>query len=215
LPRQAERFSEIFCAPMLPAGLLRMAYMRTRETTHPFRPVPQQVQAAAAVVDGVATADRFSQLYRKYGPVIFARCRRMLGDSAAAEDATQETFIRVARHLDKVHDMDTALRWIYRIATNLCLNEIRDRKLRPLLVTHLPTVDALTSLEDRLSDRNLAHALIAHVPARLRATAWMFHVDGLEQAAIAAILGVSRRTVVYDLAAFADSARQLVTRGTA
>jgi DNA-directed RNA polymerase specialized sigma24 family protein len=55
----------------------------------------------------------------------------LLGDRAAAEDAIQETFLRVQRHLDRAPDAGEALIWVYRIATNYCLNEIRDRKLRP------------------------------------------------------------------------------------
>ena len=39
-------------------------------------------------------------LYRRHGPAVYARCRRMLGDDAAAEDATQETFLRVLGHLE-------------------------------------------------------------------------------------------------------------------
>jgi RNA polymerase sigma-70 factor (ECF subfamily) len=77
--------------------------------------------------------DKLVQLYRTYAPVIFARCRRILNDARAAEDATQETFLRVHRHLAKAPDAH-ALRWIYRIATNYCLNELRDRVARPMPV---------------------------------------------------------------------------------
>src|SRR5450432_413657 len=77
------------------------------------------------------TEDRLTTLYRMYGPLIYARCARLLGDRAAAEDAIQETFMRVQRHLDKAPNSNEALTWVYRIATNYCLNEIRDRKLRP------------------------------------------------------------------------------------
>src|SRR5450432_2184327 len=62
--------------------------------------------------------DRLTALYRMYGPVIYARCVRLLGDRAAAEDAMQETFVRVQRHLEKAPDAEEALRWVYRIATN-------------------------------------------------------------------------------------------------
>ena len=76
--------------------------------------------------------DRLTELYRAYGPVIYARCRRLLADAAAAEDATQETFMRVHRHLDKADSRD-ALAWIYRIATNLAISELRKRKRRRLV----------------------------------------------------------------------------------
>src|SRR5262245_12099271 len=77
------------------------------------------------------SAGRVTELYRSYGGIIYARCRKLLGDDSAAEDAAQETFIRVFRHLDRAPDERAALAWIYRIATNYCLNEIRDRRLRP------------------------------------------------------------------------------------
>ena len=82
--------------------------------------------------------DTLTALYRMYGPIIYARCVRLLGDRAAAEDAIQETFMRVQRHLHKVPSADEALTWIYRIATNYCLNEIRDRRLRPRSEAELP-----------------------------------------------------------------------------
>jgi len=62
--------------------------------------------------------DRLTYLYRTYGPAIYARCRLLLADPSAAEDATQETFLRVHRHLDRVPSAREGLYWIYRVATN-------------------------------------------------------------------------------------------------
>ena len=60
--------------------------------------------------------DRLTTLYRSYGPAIYARCRLLLTDESAAEDTTQETFLRVWRRLDRVPDAREALYWIYRVA---------------------------------------------------------------------------------------------------
>src|SRR6267378_1378915 len=90
-----------------------------------------RTEARTVATAAVMTEDRLTPLYRTYGPIIYARCMKLLGDRATAEDATQETFMRVHRHLDKAPDSTEALAWIYRIATNYCLNEIRDRKRRP------------------------------------------------------------------------------------
>jgi len=38
--------------------------------------------------------DRLTELYRRYGPAIYARCRTLLADESSAENATQETFLR-------------------------------------------------------------------------------------------------------------------------
>ena len=159
------------------------------------------------------TEDRLTALYRAYGPVIYARCRRLLGDGTAAEDATQETFMRVHRHLDKA-DSREALAWIYRIATNYCLNEIRDRKRRPELQDELP--EAVHDDMDRvLADRDLVGRIVSRAPENLRVVAWLYHVDGLDQADVARVLDLSRRTVVNRLAEFSANARKFIQRGAA
>lgn len=156
--------------------------------------------------------DRLTELYRAYGPVIYARCRRLLGEGAAAEDATQETFMRVHRHLAKA-DSREALAWIYRIATNYCLNEIRNRKRRPELHDELPEI--ITDTDTALADRDLAARIVARSPEKLRAVAWLHHVDGLDQGEVARVLDISRRTVVNRLAEFAENAKKFAQRGAA
>lgn len=158
--------------------------------------------------------DRLTELYRTYGPVIYARCCRLLGDRAAAEDATQETFMRVQRHLDKAPDAREALAWIYRIATNYCLNELRDRRLRPEPHDELPE-PAGDSFEAVLADRELVARIVRRCPEKLRAPAWLHHVDGLDQGEVARVIGASRRTVVNRLAEFAEHARRYVARSAA
>lgn len=160
--------------------------------------------------------DALTTLYRRYGPFIYARCMRLLDDRAAAEDATQETFMRVHRHLQKAPDAEDALGWIYRIATNYCLNELRDRKLRP----HAPLVperlDALAiapdDLEAALSNREAVAWLVRRSHEKLRAPAWLHYLDGLDQGEVARVLGISRRTVVTRLSQFLESARKHLER---
>jgi RNA polymerase sigma-70 factor (ECF subfamily) len=158
--------------------------------------------------------DRLTQLYKTHGPAIYARCRRLLTDHALAEDAAQETFLRVHRHLDAAPNADEALRWIYRIATNYCLNKLRDQKNAPILVEELtsPPVDWG---EERLANRDLASRLIMRAPEQVRTAAWLYHVDGMDQAEVAAVLGVSRRTVVNYLATFSRHAKKFLSRSAA
>ncbi len=146
--------------------------------------------------------DKLALLYRTYAPVIYARCRRILNDARTAEDATQETFIRVHRHLAKAPDPQHALRWIYRIATNYCLNELRDRVGRPTPVDDVDnTIGAQeTSMLGDMIDRDLVVRLLARMPAQVSEIAWLHHVDGFDQDEVARLLGISRRTVVNRLA---------------
>jgi RNA polymerase sigma-70 factor (ECF subfamily) len=163
------------------------------------------------------TDDRLTELYRRYGTVIFVRCRALLHDDAAAEDATQETFLRVHRHLDRVPDAREALYWIYRVATNYCLNELRDRRRRP---TPDDTVEerspsAAADFEDRIAQRELAEKLIAAATPKVRPVAWLYHVDGFDQEEVARILDLSRRTIATRLATFGESARRFLRRTAA
>ncbi len=144
--------------------------------------------------------------------MIYWRCLKLLRDEAAAEDATQETFVRVLRHLERAPSREDATRWIWRIATNYCLNQLRDRARAPEPRDELPDLPAGASPEEALADRDLARRIIARVDAKLRAVAWAHYVDGLEQVEAAQLLGISRRTVANRLAAFDERARKFLGR---
>lgn len=159
--------------------------------------------------------DRFTELYVRYGPSIYARCKRLLNEQAAAEDAAQETFLRVYRHLESAPSADEALRWIYRIATNYCLNELRGRRREPLPLADALEVPDKGGGEEPIADRDLARKLAAHAPPNLSVAAWLYHVDGLDQSEVARVLGVSRRTVVNHLAAFKQHVRKFASRTAA
>ncbi len=157
----------------------------------------------------MAKEDRLTQLYRDYGASIYWRCMRILNDAGAAEDATQETFLRVHRHLERAPDGDEAIRWIWRIATNYCLNELRNSKRRAAPMAELP--EKAFQLSD-LADRDLARRVLARAPEEQAVIAWLHLVDGLEQEEVARIMDVSRRTVVNKLAEFAANARKYLAR---
>jgi RNA polymerase sigma-70 factor (ECF subfamily) len=149
---------------------------------------------------------RFQSLYENYGPAVFARCCRLLEDRSAAEDAAQEVFLRVHRHIGSAPSDAEALRWMFRITTNYCLNMLRDRKLRPTPTDDVTRMVDAGCSEDRLAARDLGRRLTMRAPAHLRAVAWLHHVEGMAQHEVAQQLGISRRTVVNYLAAFNEYA---------
>ncbi|HJZ87290.1 MAG TPA: sigma-70 family RNA polymerase sigma factor [Polyangia bacterium] len=150
-----------------------------------------------------------SRLYSAHGPAIYARCQRLLRDRALAEDATQEVFIRIYRHIEKAPGSDEVLAWVYRIATNYCLNEIRGRKRRREVDWPTAELQVSGNLESALLDRDLAARLVEAAPTRVRAVAWLHFVDGMDQTEVARVLGLSRRTVVHRMRAFIELARKL------
>ena len=162
---------------------------------------------------GDVTAETVASLYRKYGPIIYARCLQLLRDDAEAEDATQETFVRVHRHVHRVADEQDALRWIYRVATNYCFNELRNRKRRPVPIAVIPDLAAVgPGTEQRIADRQVILQLLERMPAKVKTAAWLYHADGFEQEEVARILGVSLRTVATRLALFNQRTQKLMAR---
>jgi len=81
--------------------------------------------AVARVLSGDAGA--FRVLVELYEPPVYGLCRKLLGgDSAEAEDLTQETFFRAYRYLPRLEDPERFGPWLYQIARSLC----RDRRRR-------------------------------------------------------------------------------------
>jgi RNA polymerase sigma-70 factor (ECF subfamily) len=159
------------------------------------------------------TEDRLTTLYKTYGPTIYIRCRGILSDEAEAHDATQETFLRVYRHLAEVPGDREALYWIYRVATNYCLNELRNRKHRPALhPTATENAASVQDVERRIVHRDLAVRLIEAAHPKVKPVAWLYHIDGMDQEEVAQVLDLSRRTVATRLAAFVTTARKLLRR---
>jgi RNA polymerase sigma-70 factor (ECF subfamily) len=78
-------------------------------------------------------------------------CYRMLGSSFEAEDAVQETMLRAWRNIDRFEGRSALKSWLYRIATNVCMDMLngRKRRARPMELTEVATPDsALNTLPE-------------------------------------------------------------------
>jgi RNA polymerase sigma-70 factor (ECF subfamily) len=157
------------------------------------------------------------ELYRKYGALVRRRARSILGDEHEAQDAMQEVFVRVIAAMTEFRGQSQPSTWLYRITTNLCLNRIRDSRRRrdrlaeaaeqgnePMAPSAPPPPEARTTLR----------AVLARVEDELAQVAVLYYVDDLDQAEIAVVLGVSRRTIGYRLDRFREEAQKILEDGS-
>src|SRR6476619_4444998 len=115
---------------------------------------PASAAPGAAPVESVADLSEagFTALAARHRRELHVHCYRMLASFEEAEDAVQETFLRAWRGRDGF-DGGTLLRaWLYRIATNVCLDAIRRRSRRPVAASSHAEVPWLTPYPDRLLD---------------------------------------------------------------
>jgi RNA polymerase sigma-70 factor (ECF subfamily) len=131
-------------------------------------------------------------------PELTAYCRRMLGSSVDAEDAVQETLLRAWRASGRFEGRVPLRSWLYRIATNVCLDALGQAARRPVPVQELPHRDDVSGEPDP-SDRALARerlrsaivAAMGNLPPRQRAVLLLRDVLSWRAAEVAELLGTS------------------------
>src|SRR5688572_19857673 len=99
--------------------------------------LPATQAAAPGSVDGLGL-----QL-ESYRVELTAYCYRMLGSAFEAEDAVQDTMVRAWRAIDRFEGRAALRSWLYRIATNVCLDMLngRARRARPMDLAPARTAD--------------------------------------------------------------------------
>ncbi len=152
-------------------------------------------------------------LHRKYAGAIFDLCVRMLGDRALAEDAVQETFINAFRAWASFRYGKSPLPWLYRIATNVCLKTIRQRK-RIILNDKADNVAALQrDPVGKIHARRVLESLVDELDERGQIILASHYIAGMDQGQIAHMLGISRRAVVKRLSALRKRLGHLFEEG--
>jgi RNA polymerase sigma-70 factor (ECF subfamily) len=141
-------------------------------------------------------AEGISELYRRFGSLIYRRCRKLLCDPELAEDAAQEVFIRAVRHADRLVMDRECLPWLYRVTTNYCCNVIRDQaRAKHVPLSSVGNVVRDNNIERRFTAREEIAELLGEFDGTSAKIAVFAHLDRMTQDEIATVMGLSRRTV--------------------
>lgn len=149
-------------------------------------------------------------LWNRYGPLVLRRCRQLLRDDEDALDVCQDVFVQILRRRE-VLAIQFPSSLIYRIATNLCLNRIRDRRRWPELVEdqQLARIARLDDPTAAVNARSILGRLFARHRESTRIIATLHFVDGLTLEQVAEEVGMSVSGVRKRLRALRDTLVEL------
>lgn len=91
------------------------------ESTDIFVDIMSDRQATAAATDRIGFEEAFTLHHR----TVFRAARSVVRDAGLAEDVTQETFLKLYKHLDSIQDVEMLRPWLIRVAINLAKNTVR------------------------------------------------------------------------------------------
>jgi RNA polymerase sigma-70 factor (ECF subfamily) len=123
----------------------------------------------APLMRRVKRGDRhaFTALVNKYRQPILNFLHRTLGDLTEAEDLAQATFVQVYKFAHRYRDNARFSTWLYTIARNLCLNEIRRRTRHPAESLNAPRGENPDAAPWQLEDRSIAQPVDQVLEAEL------------------------------------------------
>ena len=157
-----------------------------------------------ALVIAAQGGDRgaMDRLLRHHYDRIYSVCRRITGNESDAADAAQEALMAIVRGLSRFDGRSSFATWVYRVATNASLDELRRRRRRPVLAIvtdddhpHQPEGVDHPDIAGRLGDRLALEAALLDVPEEFRVAVVLRDVADLDYAEIAEVLDIPVGTV--------------------
>jgi RNA polymerase sigma-70 factor (ECF subfamily) len=144
----------------------------------------------------------FDRIFTEYSAPIFNYALRMVGDADRAADITQDTFIKAYRKLDTLTDPSSTRSWLYRIATNTAIDEMRRRRhVSPMGTDEERTFEQAdggpgpeTQVLSGLMDERISRALL-HLKPNHRQCLILSDVEDMSAVQIGEVMGMSNGAV--------------------
>ncbi len=149
-------------------------------------------------------------LYRRYGPMVIRRCRQILNDEEEALDATQDVFVQLLIKHRRLRD-EALSSLLYRMATNHCLNRVRDARRRQTTPDSavVERIARWDETEGRTEARDMLARLFGRQRESTRTMAFLHYVDGMTLEQVAGVVGLSVSGVRKRLRGLRASLREL------
>jgi RNA polymerase sigma-70 factor (ECF subfamily) len=166
--------------------------------------MPGEGASDEVLAHAAGTGDRraLELLLARHFDRVHAICRRVTGPGEDALDATQEALIAVTRGIHRYDGRSAFTTWLFRVATNAALDEVRRRSRRPVPSEADPdwsgpavAIGGPGSVESAVTARLDVDAALATLPAEFRAAVVLRDLCDLDYAEIAETLGVPIGTV--------------------
>lgn len=136
----------------------------------------------------------YAELVRRHHARVMGVCLSMLGDEASAEDAAQDCFLKAYRRLADFEGQSAFATWLYRIASNRCLDLLRQRARRaesPLEAV----ANAIEGCRDVSEEKELVARTLACMPEDYRLVISLREIEGLSYEELTQVLDCSLDSV--------------------
>ena len=135
----------------------------------------------------------FEEIYRRFGDRMKSIAWNHLGNASDAEDAVQETFLKIHRAASTYTGEASFSTWVFRILVNTCYDVLRKRKRRidEAPIDDLPESSARTAPNVDDAKRITLSKLLNELPEQRRSVFTLFEIEGLSHAEIGEILGIT------------------------
>jgi RNA polymerase sigma factor (sigma-70 family) len=150
-------------------------------------------QDEQAVINRILDGEQalYGVLIDRYKEGLYRHCFRFVRDEDKAEDITQQAFIKAYIHLEKYDQVHAFSTWLYKIATNEALEELRRKKALPLDDTMTQMIIDGRPLPERTNIYAELHEAVDRLPDKQRAVVTLHYFEGKRYEEIAKELGSS------------------------
>jgi RNA polymerase sigma-70 factor (ECF subfamily) len=192
-------FQDSFECFLKPAALRRSIKISGMTAAKPRKPMHAQIQQQ---LEAKEYDEAFDLLVEQFKEKIFRLAFSIMGNETQAQDAAQETLVRIWKGLPAYHGQASLPTWIYAVTRNTCLSELKKRNRHPTLSLDEPhmeaaaeRVSALNSAQPEPGAEMDVETLLAQLAPKYRQVIVLFYLEQKAYEDISLMLGLPLGTV--------------------